>query len=63
MMAPQRRFNTTVPNYPRRNYTLPVLQRFAHMRGIIDGEFYFVGRAPRQVGKTTTMLALAQELT
>lgn len=64
MFAPMpRRFNTAGPNDPRRNYTLPALRRIPQVRDLIDGELYFVVHAPRQVGKTTALRTLAQELT
>lgn len=42
---------------------LPALRRLPEVRGLIDQQAYFVVHAPRQVGKTTTLMALAQELT
>ncbi len=56
-------FNTTGPNDPERHYTLPVLERLPNVRDLIDNRLYFVVHAPRQVGKTTTLSTLAQELT
>jgi len=56
-------FDTSGPNRVTRNYTLPVLARLPGVRGLVDQELYFVLHAPRQVGKTTTLLTLAQELT
>lgn len=56
-------FNTSGPNRIARNYTLPVLARLPEVRGLVEHELYFVLHAPRQVGKTTTLLTLAQELT
>ncbi len=56
-------FNTAGPNDPERHYTLPVLRRLPGVRKLIDNSLYFVVHAPRQVGKTTTLRALAQELT
>ena len=58
-----RRFNTAGPNEPEDHYTLPVLARLPEVRRLIDEKLYFVLQAPRQVGKTTTLLALARELT
>lgn len=58
-----RSFNTAGPNRPDRNYTLPVLARLPQGRALIDEHLYFVLHAPRQVGKTTTLLALGRELT
>ena len=59
----RRFFNTAGPNKPERHYTLPVMARLPEVRGLIDQELYFVLHAPRQVGKTTTLLTLGQELT
>jgi hypothetical protein len=42
---------------------LPALRRIPQVRDLIDAKAYFVVHAPRQVGKTTTLLALATELT
>lgn len=56
-------FNVAGPNSPRKHYTLPVLARLPGVRRLIDREFYFVVHAPRQVGKTTAFMTLAQELT
>lgn len=59
----RRRFNTTGPNDPRDNYTLPALRRLGNIRNLVDDKLYFVIHAPRQVGKTTAILTLAKELT
>jgi hypothetical protein len=56
-------FNTSGPNNPADHYTLPVMTRLPGVRGLIDQKLYFVLHAPRQVGKTTTLLTLANELT
>jgi hypothetical protein len=56
-------FNTAGPNKPERNYTLPVLARLPAVRRLIDQGLYFVLHAPRQVGKTTSLRRIAQELT
>lgn len=58
-----RRFNTTGPNDPVDHYTLPVLARLPRVRELVEDKLYFVLHAPRQVGKTTALLALARELT
>jgi hypothetical protein len=42
---------------------LPATRRLPEVRRLIDQEGYFVVHAPRQVGKTTALLSLAQELT
>lgn len=56
-------FNTSGPNNPADHYTLSVLARLPGIRKLIDQKLYFVLHAPRQVGKTTALLSLAQELT
>ena len=42
---------------------LPPLARLPTVPRLVDEKAYFVLHAPRQTGKTTTMIALAQELT
>lgn len=58
-----RQFNTAGPNDPQKHYTLPVLKRLPDVRDLVDQQLYFVVHAPRQVGKTTAVRALAQALT
>ncbi len=58
----RRRFNTAGPNNPRDCYTLPALRRLGNVRRLVEDTLYFVLHAPRQVGKTTAILALAKEL-
>ncbi len=42
---------------------LPATRRVPEVRRLIEQQGYFVVHAPRQVGKTTALLSLAQELT
>lgn len=56
-------FNTAGPCRPDLHYMLPPATRLPTVKRLIDQQGYFVIHAPRQVGKTTTMAALAQELT
>ncbi|MGH9832632.1 MAG: AAA family ATPase, partial [Blastocatellia bacterium] len=56
-------FNTTGPCRSDIHYLLPAAARLPDVRRLIDTQNYFVLHAPRQVGKTTTMMALAAELT
>ena len=56
-------FNTAGPNQPGRHYTLPALVRLPQVRRLVDRGLYFVLHAPRQVGKTTSLLCFGQELT
>ncbi len=53
-------FNTAGPTNCQKHYCVPPLTRFNldDMLGLIDRERYFVLHAPRQVGKTTYLLAL-----
>ncbi|NET11377.1 MAG: ATP-binding protein [Merismopedia sp. SIO2A8] len=56
-------FNTAGPCQPDIHYMLPVQQRLTNLDRLIAQRGYFVIHAPRQTGKTTAMLTLAQELT
>ncbi len=56
-------FNTAGPCRPEIHYMLPPLDRLPNVKRIITQQEYFVIYAPRQVGKTTAMLTLAQQLT
>ncbi|MDH6106604.1 ATP-binding protein, partial [Anabaenopsis tanganyikae CS-531] len=56
-------FNTAGPCKPDIHYTLPTSERLPQLKRLIDQQNYFVIHAPRQTGKTTAMLTLAQELT
>ncbi|EYF01647.1 AAA family ATPase [Chondromyces apiculatus] len=56
-------FNTAGPSDPGRHYTLPILARLPRVRRLLDQQHYAVLHAPRQSGKTTTLLHLARELT
>jgi hypothetical protein len=56
-------FNTAGPCKADIHYLLPPTARLPQLRSLIEQQNYFVIHAPRQVGKTTAMLALAQELT
>lgn len=56
-------FNTAGPCQPDIHYMLSPIERLPQLKRLIAQRSYFVIHAPRQVGKTTTMLALAQQLT
>jgi hypothetical protein len=58
-----RRFNTAGPCLPDEHYMIPALSRLPEAAGLVDQKAYFVVHAPRQTGKTTTVQALAAELT
>lgn len=56
-------FNTAGPCNPAWHYMLPAAERLPQARALIERGAYFVVHAPRQTGKTTTLRALAPELT
>ncbi|BBC27152.1 AAA family ATPase [Pseudanabaena sp. ABRG5-3] len=56
-------FNTAGPCQADIHYMLPSTVRLPEIVNLIAQRNYFVIHAPRQVGKTTAMLTLAQELT
>jgi type II secretory pathway predicted ATPase ExeA len=56
-------FNTAGPCRTDIHYMLPAIRRLPSLERLIAQENYFVIHAPRQIGKTTTMLALAKQLT
>jgi hypothetical protein len=58
-----RLFNTAGPCNPERNYMLSATKRLPKVKQLIDDQLCFVLHAPRQTGKTTALLTLAQELT
>jgi hypothetical protein len=58
-----RRFNTSGPCWQGIDYMVPAVARLPEVPGLVAQEGYFVVHAPRQTGKTTTLLALADELT
>lgn len=57
------RFNTAGPCREEWHYMLPATARVQELKALIDDRLYFVIHAPRQVGKTTSMIGLAKELT
>jgi type II secretory pathway predicted ATPase ExeA len=56
-------FNTAGPCNPDNHYTVSSKSRLPGIDRLIRQQGYFVIHAPRQTGKTTAMLSLAQELT
>ncbi|MEL6489449.1 MAG: ATP-binding protein [Cyanobacteria bacterium J06621_3] len=56
-------FNTAGPCNPDDHYMLPSVERLPSVKRLIEQSGYFVIHAPRQTGKTTAMLTLAQALT
>src|SRR5579872_5016862 len=58
-----RRFNISGMCRPGEHYMLPPLERLPSVQELIDNKAYFVLHAPRQVGKSTSLQALARALT
>ena len=58
-----RRFNTAGPCRPELHYMIPAARRLPEAPGLVEQMGYFVVHAPRQTGKTTALMALAQGLT
>ncbi|BAZ31102.1 hypothetical protein NIES4074_35730 [Cylindrospermum sp. NIES-4074] len=56
-------FNIAGPCKLEKHYTISATSRIPDLSMLIEQESYFVLHAPRQTGKTTAMLALAQQLT
>ncbi|NJN31123.1 MAG: ATP-binding protein [Synechococcales cyanobacterium RM1_1_8] len=56
-------FNTAGPCKPDIHYMLSPLERLPNLTRLIEQQGYFIIHAPRQTGKTTAMLDLAQQLT
>jgi AAA-like domain len=56
-------FNTAGPCQSDIHYMLPPSVRLPHIESLIHQRNYFVIHAPRQTGKSTAMLSLAEELT
>jgi type II secretory pathway predicted ATPase ExeA len=56
-------FNTAGPCRADIHYMLPATRRLPNLERLIAQQNYFVIHAPRQIGKTTAMLALAKQLT
>ncbi len=62
-MAMVRRFNVSGMCRPDDHYMLFPLLRLPIVRSLVDNKSYFVLHAPRQVGKSTTLLSVAHQLT
>ena len=56
-------FNVAGPCRSELHYMLPATERLPDVMRLIQQQNYFVLHAPRQSGKTTAMLSLAQTLT
>ena len=59
-----RKFNTSGPVVPSKHYSIPPLERIdlVSVLSLIHDEKYFILHAPRQSGKTSTLLALRDRL-
>ncbi len=58
----ERFFNTSGPCQAADHYVVDPLIRLANVRELIDQKKYFILHAPRQTGKTTTMLGFMEML-
>ena len=60
----EKAFNTAGPGFPEDNYMLDPLRRinYDEIRVFIEQKRYFVLHAPRQTGKTTSLLAMASKI-
>jgi hypothetical protein len=56
-------FNTAGPCDPHDHDMVPAAERLPRAPRLIDRGDYFVVHAPRQTGKTTSLIALAEEIT
>jgi hypothetical protein len=59
MNYPKYHFNTAGPCKADIHYMLSPLNRLPQVENLVAQQNYFVIHAPRQTGKTTAMLALA----
>jgi hypothetical protein len=56
-------FNSVGPCLPEKHYLLSPIQRCEQIGDLIDGEYFFVLRAARHMGKTTLIRTLSRKLT
>lgn len=59
----KKRFNVAGPCVAARHYMLPAAERLPRVDDLIEQGAYFAVHAPRQTGKTTTLRAIAREVT
>ena len=57
-----KRFNTTGPCIPEKHYMVDLKERLEQIRELVDDGAYFTINCARQYGKTTTLAALAKQL-
>jgi hypothetical protein len=55
-------FNTSGPCVAERHYRIDPLSRLENVRKLVDDEKYFILHAPRQTGKSTTIIALMEQI-
>ncbi|MDR1870472.1 MAG: hypothetical protein LBS60_00860, partial [Deltaproteobacteria bacterium] len=55
-------FTIAGPCDPAKHYTLPAFPRLPDVQNLINDELYFVLHAPRQSGKTTSILAAVVQI-
>ncbi|MDR3265269.1 MAG: ATP-binding protein, partial [Synergistaceae bacterium] len=62
--APEKFFNIAGPGVPEDHYMLDPLRRvnYDEIRVLIEQKYYFVLHAPRQTGKTTSLLAMVKHI-
>ena len=61
-MTKKRFFNTAGPCVPGEHYMIDHSERFDNIHKLIEDKRYFILHAPRQTGKTTAILQLAEQL-
>ncbi|MCB9544235.1 MAG: ATP-binding protein [Myxococcales bacterium] len=59
----KKRFNVAGPCIAERHYMLPAAERLPRIPDLIEQGAYFAVHAPRQTGKTTTLRAIARQVT
>ena len=57
-----RTFNTSGPNFPKQHYTIKRTEYIARGIDFVENSRYFTIWAPRQTGKSTYFLQLAEKL-
>jgi Holliday junction resolvase-like predicted endonuclease len=55
-------FNTAGPCQPEDHYTIDPMSRLSSVQGLVENKRYFILHAPRQTGKTTTMISFVQAM-
>ncbi|MBF0237709.1 MAG: ATP-binding protein [SAR324 cluster bacterium] len=61
-MASRKFFNTAGPCQPEDHYMVNFQPKFENILQLIDTKKYFILHAPRQTGKTTMMIQLAEQI-